>query len=199
MKTSFLLLFIVFSVSAFAQEQTLFDIKDVEHGGYGAFVVKFCSVNNEFGVLVGGRGGWIIDHTFAIGGAGYGLANNVHSRVTGPLGERFVNFGYGGLDLEYILDSDDLMHLSFHSLVGGGAAGFRRGWDGNMNFNTDNHMNDVFFVIEPGVNIDLNVTAWFRTSFGMSYRYVSGVSTEATTNNDLTGLSAMLTFRFGKF
>ncbi|MBM2841488.1 MAG: hypothetical protein HW412_2016, partial [Bacteroidetes bacterium] len=105
MKTSFLFLVIVFSVSAFAQEQTLFDIKDVEHGGYGAFVVKFCSVNNEFGVLVGGRGGWIIDHTFAIGGAGYGLANNVHSRVAGPLGERCVNFGYGGLALEYILDS----------------------------------------------------------------------------------------------
>jgi hypothetical protein len=199
MKSIILFLVIVFSVSAFAQEQTLFDIKEVEHGGYGAFVMKFCSVNNEFGVLVGGRGGWIIDHTFAIGGAGYGLANNVHSRVVGPWGERFVNFGYGGLDLEYIVNSDDLVHLSIHSLVGAGAVGFRGSWEGNQNFGMDNRMGDVFFVLEPGVNIDLNVTKWFRTSLGMSYRYLSGVSSESTTNTDLQGPSAMLSYPFGKY
>lgn len=184
-----------------SQEKTLLDIENIEHGGYGAFVTKVTTINGEGAILMGGRGGWIINHTFAIGGGGYGLVNNIHSRNIGPWGEHFVSLGYGGLDLEAIVNSDDIVHFSVHALIGAGSVGFRNdwtdGWDDNSN-NYDHHT-DGFFVAEPGVNVDLNVTPWFRMSAGASYRYIGGVASDASTNTDLSGPSGMLTFRFGKF
>ncbi|MGB2870123.1 MAG: hypothetical protein WBD36_16870 [Bacteroidota bacterium] len=191
-------LVVILSTPALSQEQTVFDAENIEHGGYGAFVVGFTNVNNEFGVLVGGRGGWIINHTFAIGLGGYGIGNNVHSLVEGPLGQRFMNFGYGGLDLEFIVNSDDMVHWSIHTLLGGGSVGFRGERDDVRGFDMDMH-DDEFFVAEPGINLDLNVISWFRASAGVRYRYISGVASEASTNGNLTGTSAVLTLRFGKF
>ena len=199
MKQWTVLLALVLSSSAFAQEETVFDSGNIEHGGYGAFVVGFTSVNNEFGALVGARGGWIINHTFVVGMGAYGIGNNVHSLVEGPLGERFVNIGYGGLDLEFIVNSDAIVHWSFHTLLGGGSVGFRGGRDDVRGFDMNNQEGDDFFLVEPGINLDLNVTTWFRASGGVRYRYVSGVTTEASTNANLTGTTAVLTLRFGKF
>jgi hypothetical protein len=186
--------------TAQAQEETLFG-NDVEHGGYGALVVKFTPVNNKLGVLVGVRGAWIIDHTFAIGAAGYGLTNAVRANSVGEFGEQYVDFAYGGLDLEYIHESNALVHFSVHILIGAGAVGHRR-W----NLDSDdwdqeewNRTHDFFFVAEPGANLDLNMLTWFRISLGAGYRVVSGVSSTASTDRDLTGPSAMLTFRFGAF
>jgi hypothetical protein len=204
MKTSLVLLLILCALPLMAQEETLLGSGPVEHGGYGALVVKFTSVNNQLGVLVGGRGGWIINHTFSIGIAGYGLVNEVSARVPGPLGQPYVNLGYGGLDLEYIANSDDLVHCSVHALIGGGAVGFRSARWHDISWSYDDEddwdgLHEPFFVVEPGVNVDLNVTTWFRLSVGGAYRFVGGVGSDATTRNDITGPSAMLTFRFGAF
>lgn len=201
MKSLVVLVLILTALPARAEEETLLGGRDTEHGGYGALVFKFTSINSEFAILVGARGGWIINHTFSLGIAGYGLANNVHSQSIGPYGERFVNMGYGGLDLEFILDSDRLVHISFHTLIGAGGLGFRRAWDEDWNggpFAGNQHYN-AFFVAEPGVNVDLNVTSWFRFSAGMSYRVISGVASSVATNSSLKGPGGMLTLRFGSF
>ncbi len=58
---------------------------------------------------------------------------------------------------------------------------------------------DGFFVVEPAVNLDFNMTHSFRLSLGGSYRWVKGVNSTASTNKELTGPSAMITFRFGSF
>lgn len=186
------------AASLVAQEETLLDMDEIEHGGYGAVVVKFASMNNQFALLVGGRGGWIINHAFSLGFAGYGLVNDIPSYVVGPFGERYMDFGYGGLDLEYVFNSDRLIHLSIHTLVGGGAIGYRGmagpAWDPDSP-----HMDDGIFVVEPGMNLDLNVIRWFRLSAGASFRFVRGTSSGISTNEDLSGPSAQLTFRFGDF
>jgi hypothetical protein len=59
-------------------------------------------------------------------------------------------------------------------------------------------MDDVV-VLEPAVQANLNITKFFRISAGASYRYVSGVTSPATTNKKLSGPGAVLTLRFGKF
>ena len=43
---------------------------DIRHGGFGGPVVKFTEIDGQFGVLVGGRGGWIINDSFVIGAGG---------------------------------------------------------------------------------------------------------------------------------
>jgi len=203
MRTTILFLTIaLLYVPGIAQEQTLLGTTDIENGGYAAPVAKFTTVNNEFGLLVGGRGGWIINHTFSIGLAGYGLANNINARTIGPYGQKYLRLGYGGLDLEYVANSNDLLHFSVHSLIGGGTAGFRYGWNEdrwNYEYGEHDRNYNLFFIFEPGANVDLNVIPWFRTSVGISYRFVAGLSSSAASNSDISGLSAGLTFRFGKF
>jgi hypothetical protein len=202
MKTILLLLLVLCAVPLFAQEETLLGTESVEHGGYGALVMKFTSVNDQFGVLMGARGGWIINHCVAIGVAGYGLVNEVPARTTGVLGGRFLNFGYGGLDLEYINHSNSVVHYSIHTLVGAGAVGHRNTYwnDVAWGLNDDwDSQHRPCFVLEPGVNVDVNITTWFRTSFGASYRFVGPVSSDAASAKDLAGPSGMMTFRFGSF
>jgi hypothetical protein len=58
---------------------------------------------------------------------------------------------------------------------------------------------DFLFVLEPAVNAELNVTSWFHLNAGASYRLVSGVSQEKLENSDFSGMTATLTFKFGKF
>jgi len=195
MKTSALIpALLLITLPLLAQEETL--VKgDIESGGFGGPVVKFGTFNGELGVLVGGRGGWIINHSFILGGGGYGLANNVRAKTLGPNGERYVNFGYGGLELEYIPQSDKLVHLSFMVLIGAGGVGWR---DEDVGVSR-NSEGDAFFIVEPAVHATLNVTKYFRISAGASFRVISGVNSDVSSNASLGGPSAVLTFRFGKF
>ena len=193
--TGVLLLLSVGIFSAFAQEETLID-GPIESGGFGGPVLKIGSFNGEAALLVGGRGGWIINHSFIIGGGGYGLVNNVKAKVLGPYGERYLNFGYGGLELEYISEPTRLINFSFQTLIGAGGLSWR---DEDVHSGLRDSDNDTFFIVEPGVNITLNVTKYFRISGGVSYRYISGVQSPAASNPDLSGPSGVLTFRFGKF
>jgi len=185
---------LLIALPVLAQEETLISGK-IESGGFGGPVVKFGVFNGETGILVGGRGGWIINHTFILGGGGYGLTNNVNAKMLGPNGERYVNFGYGGLELEYIPQSDKLVHLSFMMLIGGGGVGWR---DEDMAVG-HNSASDAFFIVEPAVNATLNVTPFFRISAGASFRMITGVNSSVSSNASLGGPSGILTFRFGTF
>lgn len=66
----------IFAATARGQEQTLIK-SDVEHSGFGGPVVKATRIHDQGALMVGGRGGWIINHTLAIGGGGYGVVNDV--------------------------------------------------------------------------------------------------------------------------
>ncbi|RPI02095.1 MAG: hypothetical protein EHM64_14620 [Ignavibacteriae bacterium] len=194
MKKFIVLLLVVFSVSAFAQEQTLIS-GEIESGGFGGPVLKMTNINGENAVMIGGRGGWIINHSFILGGAGYGVVSDVKAKVTDGI-YQYIEMGYGGLDLEYIASSNDLVHLSIGVLVGGGGIGYKLNeMDG---FNSSNDKN-AFFVLEPSVSANLNVTTYFRIAAGASYRYVSGLKSALSTNGDLSGPSANLTLKFGRF
>jgi hypothetical protein len=166
---------------------------DVESGGFGGPVLKITSINGVTGILVGGRGGWIINHTFILGGGGYGLVNYVHAATPGPDGEPYINFGYGGLELEYVRNWQRLIHFSVGLLIGGGGVGYRtehytRDWDTR-----------AFFVMEPWTEIHVNVATFFRMSGGVSYRFVIGADSPVASDSQLSGVSGILTFRFGSF
>ncbi len=169
--------------SLFAQQETLVRGK-IESGGYGAGVVRFSDVAGEFGVMVGGRGGWIINHTFILGGGGYGLANDIS--IDPGLPGRDIEFGYGGLELTYVWASPRLLHATFTALIGGGSV-------------TRSNVDDGVFVFEPYADAVLNVTSYFRVSGGLGYRFVSGVNFPDLGNSDFASLFAELALNFGKF
>ena len=188
------ILFLSLSGILIAQEQTLVG-GEIESGGFGGPVIKVTQLNSEDALLVGGRGGWIINHTFVLGGAGYGLVTNVKARQTDTV-HQYIEMGYGGLDLEYIPASNNLLHLSVGLLIGGGGVGYKD--EENDSFNSHHQMRG-FFILEPAANINLNVTHFFRIATGVSYRYVSGLTSTLSTNADISGPSGVFTLKFGKF
>jgi hypothetical protein len=186
------------SVAAQDEEEILFT-GPVTHGGFGAPVVKFTKVREDMAVLVGGRGGWIINHCLSIGGGGYGLVNEIQAPADGFRG-LVLGMGYGGFEIEYIHRSHKLVHAAMSLLIGGGGAGYREpwdeGWDGDSRRVNDW---DSFFVAEPSLAMELNVSRFFRIHFGASYRFVSGAGKFDLTNEDLGGPSLVLALKFGKF
>jgi hypothetical protein len=49
----------------------------IEHGGWGGFTLGYTRVAGKDAFLSGGRGGWLIDHHFTLGLAGYGFLTDV--------------------------------------------------------------------------------------------------------------------------
>jgi hypothetical protein len=190
----FVVLLFFTALPLLAQEETLLS-GEIESGGFGGPAIKFSTVNGSGAVFVGGRGGWIINHTLIVGLGGYGLATEVKARTVGPNGERYVGLGYGGAELEYILNSNKLIHYSVAVLLGGGGIGRREGSVPSTTTSTG----EAFFVLEPSAQVHLNVTKYFRLSGGVSYRYVSNMNSSIASATDLSGVSAILTARFGTF
>ena len=188
------LFLLIMGASAQAQDETLISGK-IESGGFGGPVLKITEINDETGIMVGGRGGWIINHTFVIGGGGYGLANDIKAKDVISVQKLYLDMGYGGLEMEYIINSSRLIHLSFHTLIGAGGINYE-GRGGRFDYNDDP---DAFFVAEPGANVMLNVTEFLRVGVGVSYRYINGVDLVGLKDTDLDGASANLTLKFGKF
>jgi len=190
-----LVLILSVTTPVMARDETLVKGR-IDSGGFGAPVVKFAQMNGEFALLVGGRGGWIIDHSFVIGGGGYGLVNNIRvDRLDDGSAPRF-DLGYGGFEMEYVHHSRKLMHFTICALIGAGSVKYRDEdlWD--LLFDDSE---DVFFIAEPSANLMLNVTTYFRVGIGASYRFVTGIELEGLDEGDLSGPSANLLMKFGDF
>lgn len=205
--TIFLLL-VLSAGSLMAQEKTLLS-SEIESGGYGGPLCKIGRINGETGIFFGGQGGWIINHRFVLGGKGYILVNPFDLK---GLENIEVGFGCGGVLLEYIMASNKLLHFSFECMIGAGGV-----YNDVNNYAAPHdpidYTGDMGFVLEPGFNLNLNVTKYFRIAAGVSYRYVNGIEYDAgapyrdiirtgyndISGSDLSGVSAQLVMKFGVF
>lgn len=170
---------------------------EVDHGGFGGPVAQWTLIDRDSALLVGGRGGWIIDHTFILGGAGHGLVTRPTHQTS--LGRRRMEFGYGGVELGLVLLSERLVHIYLHALVGGGQVGLR---DESMHDRDNDPMDglhDAVFAGDAGIDAEMNVTSWFRVTLGAGYRLIRDTELETVTNADLSGPQASLMLKFGSF
>ncbi|NOX17790.1 MAG: hypothetical protein GXO87_05850 [Chlorobi bacterium] len=191
---------------SFAQENTLLSSGITSSGGFGGPVAKFTQLNDQSAFILGARGGWIVNHSFIIGGGMYGLVGNVS--VDTKIGDiiykdsDYLRFGYGGLELEYIFAPMSVVHVSVYTLLGVGGVSYRN-YSENFNETGDNYnhhsMQNPVFVAEPAVNVEVNLTEFFRIDLGVSYRYVSQIDYQMINAENLRGVSGILTFKFGKF
>jgi hypothetical protein len=180
-----------------AEDQMLFG-GIITHGGFGAPAIKFTQIKDENAILVGGRGGWIINHCLVIGGGGYGLVNeNIDKYQVSPGHTRFLSVGYGGLEMEYIAMSHRLFHPTLGMLIGGGSVNYLDRYHGDIDQSNDDF--DGFFIFEPSASIELNIMPFWRTDIGVSYRFVSGIDSFGLKDSDISGLSGVITLKFGKF
>lgn len=170
--------------------------KGVRHGGWGGPVVQLSTVRDRVAVFVGGRGGWLLDGRFTLGGGGFGLANRIPApAAVQPPDERLeLQMGYGGGWLEYTFSPHRLVHVSVGALVGGGGVSlaFRDG-------GSFGSRSDAFFVTEPTASAELNLARSVRLNVGIAYRWIAGADMEGLPASDVSGMSVVAALKFGKF
>ena len=156
-------------------------------------------------VFGGVRGGWIVNRTLAIGGEGYGIIPT--AKLDGIATNRQVLAlgGYGGMFLELIFFSNEVVHVTFP--VGGGA-----GWLGYDPVNEGSSLNpspdpdgdglvddDVFWYIEPGADVEVNVARNFRLAVGTSKRFTQDLEIQNTDSDALERWNFFVTLKIGSF
>ena len=181
------------------QISTIFS-KNRRNGGYGALSFSYTKIDNKDAFLMGARGSWIIDHSFAIGLGGCGFINDVnyHVWLNNDLDNNLAG-GYGGLYLEPILAPRLPVHISFPVLLGvGGISNVpdHRNWD---DWVFDDSKSDVYLVFEPSVELEFNMTRHMRLAGTIGYRFTSDIDIENTDPEILKGTNIGLIFKFGKF
>lgn len=163
------------------------------HGAFLAPVLKGTEMLGQLSLLVGGRVAWVANHQFCLGVGGYGLASDVTTDLDDV--SAMLNFGYGGIEVEYIFFPHHMFHFTIFTLIGGGGADFFTREEGS-----DNQWDgDAFFIVEPGFNLGFNIREGWRLDFGYSYRFVSDLQMDELSNKDLRDVAANFTLRLGKF
>jgi hypothetical protein len=164
-------------------------------------------IESKDAFLAGVSGGIIINHSFSVGLAGYGIMTSQNLRYSGinDTADVYLYGGYGGLKLEYRLSPLNLINIAFPLLIGGGGAAYStlgpNDWYNNNYYdnNPSAYVWDSFFVIEPGVLIGINLLKFMRLDAGVSYRITSAIHLPKTDSNLLNGFNANISLKFGKF
>ena len=183
---------------------SVFKKKDgrVEHGGYGAISFGYTNIAGKDALVTSVRGAWVIDHNIALGFAGYGFINNLEK--TNNTNENYLGGGYGGFFFEPIILPNSPIHVSFPILIGGGGISTVSNNYWNDDWEDYPYEYDLFFVFEPGVELELNMVKFFRIGMGASYRFTNGVLLSYPNDiqipkNVLDGYNFYINLKFGKF
>ncbi|MDN5201733.1 hypothetical protein QQ008_10180 [Fulvivirgaceae bacterium BMA10] len=169
---------------------------------FGSVDLKTTRFVKNTNLMVGGHGGVILDNRFMLALGGYGIATATGFNGLVESDELVLQGGYGGILIGYSLLPREIVHVNFPVLIGGG--GFQvYTKDDNNNFGPS-FIDELieskgFFIVEPGVEVEVNIVRFFKIALGASYRYIEGAKLDNVNNEELNDWSANLSFKFGKF
>lgn len=190
------------------------------NGGYGGIIVGWTQIDGRDALTIGGRAAWIANHYFALGMAGKAFfdgfnQNGYQDPNYNPSYDSDYSLagGYGGLLLEPIVKPMWPVNFSFPVMIGaGGVTATPASWQHIDYYDTYYYNSTAFFVAEAGVDIQFNITKFFRVAIGGGYRYTSNIylqhkyldelDVEHVKNvptDALRGFNADLTLKFGWF
>lgn len=173
--------------------------------GFGGADLRVGDFIGERALIVGAYGGLLINRRYLFGVAGYGLVTNLEFEgiVPGQTEPKMLNLhgGYGGIIFGPSIAPKELIHVSIPIFFGAGAfevvdKNFFANNLADAEFTVEN---TVFFVVEPGLELEFNISNYFRLGFGASYRYITGTELINISDDDVTGFAGMVSLRFGRF
>ena len=183
---TFFLLF--FSTLSFAHE-----IKNIAHSGFGGPVIKMTDIYNRATPMFGGKGAYLIDHSFYVGGAGYSVANNNKYESPTPVNQKY-NFSYIGVIIGHLFTPNKDFHLNTQLLFGSAIIFL---YESNSEKPIELDEADYSFVGEAEVGILYDVNEFLKIELSGGFRYVH--PNQYFTSQELNGYSLNLGFWFGKY
>ena len=164
-------------------------------------------VETEASTLIGASFGWVFNRSFMVGIGGFGKITGTRYRANYPQlnenGQTLEDFhpmglgyGYGGLLLGYVLQSNRPVHITFPVLIGLGTSNeYEIEPDGDHGTTINS---PGFFIIEPGVSAEFNLLENLRLELGLTYHYLDTSRFEQLEAGSLNGLGIRLAIKFGK-
>ena len=170
-------------------------------GGFGALSFRSTKFRDESLVLAGLRGGWIINRTLGIGVEGHGIIPTATFEDIEVGQEVNILGGYGGMFLELIFFSNEVVHITFPVSGGAGWLGYHlTNEDNTMPFTTEREVDgDVFWYIEPGADLEFNISRNFRLAMGVSKRFTQDLELINTESDSFDKLNYFITLKIGGF
>ena len=152
------------SSTIIAQETKTLMGEDTNISSIWGIDLKTGSIQDDIGIGYDVFYGALFNRSILLGGI-------VGLNVTHPL----INYGYFGLFCQYTYKPEEVFHFSGQLALGTGSA---KGYESVKSSAFDNFGNitgDGFYYLEPGVNVEFNITETARMVVGLSYRYVTGL------------------------
>jgi hypothetical protein len=155
--------------------------------------LKTNSLQREIGSLVSIYWGTIINHSIILG---FGGITNLTHTVT--------NYGCFQLLAQYVHEPDKLLHYGGMIMIGFATVKDYQAAKTGLFDNFMNTSGTSFYLLEPRLNAELNITKSNKLVLGVGYCAAFGLDENSShiakskiTNKDLSGLNITLAMRFG--
>ena len=192
-------------IGVYAQDdeefKTIFNGEIQKVRGFGGPNMAFSVLSGEFAHLMGGGGGIILNDQLLLGGWGLGVTNDIPAKpYLDDNGDNYykgleLDYDIGGLWFGYIIKGKYPVHPVIHAQIGWGSAELTNRDGSKSGFNPDG-----IFVINPIVELEMNITQFFRLGVGANYRLNFGANNLTQySNSDFSGPGGFLSFKFGWF
>jgi len=179
----------------FSQETKSVFGDDSNIGFMWGIELKTASIQHELGTQFGMYAGAIFYHAVMVGVTG--AANVTHPRV---------NYGYTGLLVQYTFKPYSLLHLNVQLTLGSGSTKDYENEKSSMLDNFGNVTGANFYLIEPGIQGEINLSNKVRLVLGIAYRFAEGINQENenisrthVTDGDLSGFNIAAGVKFGLY
>ena len=173
----------------------------IDYGGWAGINFGYNQVDGKDTYKIGARGGVLINHRFTIGLAGNGFfSDREYENIITDQTVRIAG-GDGGLFMEATLFPFFPVHVSIPVIIGaGGVAYTSNQWnDGEYYWGREKFDSDAYFLLEPGLEVELNLIKFMRLAVGGTYRFTSDIDMVNTSSGMLRGLNWHFTLKFGSF
>ena len=197
-KIIFLTITTLVFTSLYAQEEKNSDIetlfsKPSKIRGYISPITNTTYLNGEIAYMSGMNVAGILNDHLIIGFYKLDLDNSSWSNSDNYIGST-MSFNHKGLYLGYILMPKRIVHFTTNVQLG----------KGNMEI-YDSVLDewiqdDMVFVAVPSVEVEFNVTKFFRFGVGANYRFTTDVDKFANySDSDFSDFGVSVSFKFGWF
>ena len=196
--------FIVKILFAQSEVKYIFNSKsDIE---YDFFLGPECKVGKMiegYQVYAGMKAAVIFNKKFAFGVAGGGFITETVFEGLNDMGEEaLLNtvMAYGGFYFDYIIPTGIPLQISFPTLLGAsGVTLFASAH--NIQDRADEEMVEggIFFIFEPAINLELNITSFMRIGLGGGYRLAVKGDMDRLSARDLSDPTFNFNMKFGSF
>jgi hypothetical protein len=174
---------------------------DSKLGTFGALSTNYSQANDAAWIYLGAEAGIIINDYFILVLAGYGLASSItiEDAEVATSGELNVYGGYGGVMLGAKIAPKKVFHFNIPILLGIGNLEVSDNsyfLQGDPKFTIER---SLFFVLEPRLEAEMNVTQKFRIGMGAGYRLINGTDLSFFDDQDLSVATYQLSLKFGRY